>query len=390
MIDRDPPAAVPASNDALRIEPVDTREPKQVREFLDLPFRIYAGHPLWVPPLRMDAALQLNRERHPYYRHSEADFFLARRGARTVGRIAVLENRPYNATHGVRQAQFYLFECDEDFAAAEALLGRAAAWARGRSLDTLVGPKGFGPLDGYGFLVDGFEFRPAMTMMNYNPPRYVDYVERLGFGKVVDFVSCYLGRDRFRLPDRVRRISRRAAERSGLRVVRFKSRRELRAWADRIGEAYNRAFVANWEYYPLSGEEIRFLTDSLLSVADPRLIKIIVHEQDVVGFLFAFRDVSAALQRIGGRLLPFGVLDLLLELRRTEWVAINGAGVLPEFQGRGGNALLYLEMEDTIREAGFRHADLTQVAESAVQMRRDLETVGGVPYKNHRVYARSL
>ncbi len=254
-----------------------------------------------------------------------------------------------------------------------------------------MGPKGFGPLDGYGLLVDGFEFRPAMTMMNYNPPRY----RRL--------------RRATRIPQRWWTSSRATWEetafispsgcdgsRNGRRNAAacascdFESKRALRGWADRIGEAYNRAFVANWEYYPLSPEEIRFLTDSLLSVADPRLIKIIVHEQDVVGFLFAFRDVSASLQRIGGRLLPFGVLDLLLEMRRTEWVAINGAGVLPEFQGRGGNALLYLEMEDTIREAGFRHADLTQVAESAVQMRRDLETVGGVPYKNHRVYARNL
>jgi hypothetical protein len=106
--------------------------------------------------------------------------------------------------------------------------------------------------------------------------------------------------------------------------------------------------------------------------------------------LFAFRDVSAELRRAGGRLFPFGLVHLLLDMRRTDWVAINGAGILPEFQGRGGNALLYSEMEKTIRESGFRHADLTQVAESAVQMRRDLETIGGVSYKNHRVYARPV
>jgi len=140
----------------------------------------------------------------------------------------------------------------------------------------------------------------------------------------------------------------------------------------------------------LTDDEIRFVTDSLLSVADPRLIKIIARGEEAVGFLFAFRDVSAALQRCHGRLFPLGIVHLLLDMRRTDWVAINGAGILPEFQGRGGNALLYSEMEKTIRESDFRHADLTQVAESAVQMRRDLETVGGVSYKNHRVYARKL
>ena len=110
----------------------------------------------------------------------------------------------------------------------------------------------------------------------------------------------------------------------------------------------------------------------------------------MVGFIFGFADVSAAIQRSKGRLFPFGIFDILIEMKRTKWVALNGAGVLPEFQGRGGNALLYSEMEKTVHEYGFHHADLTQVAESAVQMRRDLENVGGFPYKNHRVFIRDV
>ena len=128
----------------------------------------------------------------------------------------------------------------------------------------------------------------------------------------------------------------------------------------------------------------------MLTVADPKLIKLIAYGDRVVGVLFAFPDVSAAIQRSRGRLLPFGIVDLLIEFKRTKWVALNGAGILPEFQGRGGNALLYSEMEKTVREAGFRHADLTQVAETAVQMRHDLVNLGGVPYKNHRVFIRDL
>jgi hypothetical protein len=110
----------------------------------------------------------------------------------------------------------------------------------------------------------------------------------------------------------------------------------------------------------------------------------------VVGFLFGFPDVSAAMKRGNGKLFPFGIFDLLLEMRRTKWMSGNGMGMLPAFQGRGGNALLYSEMEKTLRESGFTHCELTQVAESAVQMRQDLETLGGVPYKNHRVYKRRV
>ena len=372
------------------ILPIDLQSPHDVRRFLNLPYRLYRGHPLWVPPIRLDAATQLNPRKHPYYEHSEAEFFLATREGQDVGRIALLENKPYNRYHSKRQGQFYLFESIEDLEVARALFDVASERARERGLTQLVGPKGFGALDGYGMLVEGFEFRPAMTMMNYNPPYYPKFAEALGFRKEVDFVSCYLGAGKFHLPDRVHRIAERAAARSGLAVKRFRSKKELMAWAPRIGRTYNQSFIHNWEYYPLSEREIQFLTDNLMTVADPRLIKIITHGDDVVGFVFAFPDVSAAIQRGKGRLLPWNLLDLLIEFKRTKWVALNGAGVLPEFQGRGGNALLYSEMEKTIREAGFQHADLTQVAESAVQMRHDLENVGGVRYKNHRVFIRDL
>ena len=206
----------------------------------------------------------------------------------------------------------------------------------------------------------------------------------------MDFVSCYLSAEAFHLPERIHSIAERMQRRGKLRVKRFASQRELIAWAGRVGATYNKAFVNNWEYYPLTDHEIKFVVDNLMLVADHRLIKIIIHDDEVVGFLFAFPDVSAALQRARGRLFPFGIFDLLLEMRRTKWVALNGMGILSEFQGHGGNALLYSEMEKTIREFGFQHADLTQVAETAVQMRRDLENVGGRPYKNHRVYARAL
>jgi hypothetical protein len=374
----------------LTVEKIDTPSKARVRRFVRLPFRLYAGHPLWVPPLRMDIELMLNRQKHPFYEHSDADFFIAARDGRDVGRVAALENRRFNDYHKTRQAQFYLFECENDPETAGALFEQIFAWARARGLDRVVGPKGFGPLDGYGLLVEGFEHRPMMTMMNYNYDYYPRLLEGLGFEKEVDFVSCYLSADSFRLPERVHSIAERVQRRGALRVRRFASKRELVAWAGRIGDAYNKAFVNNWEYYPLTAREVKFVVDNLMLVADHRLIKIITHDDDVVGFLFGFPDVSGALQRAKGSLFPFAIFDLLLEMRRTKWVALNGAGILPEFQGRGGNALLYSEMEKTIREFNFQHADLTQVAETAVQMRQDLINLGGKPYKNHRVYTRSL
>lgn len=374
----------------LTIEKIDTQDKAQVRRFTRFPFRLYENNPQWVPPILIDAETMLNRQKHPFYEHSDGDFFIAVRDGKDVGRIAAFENRHYNAYHDKHQAQFYFFDSEDDQEVAKALFERVFEWANGRGLDSVVGPKGLGALDGYGMLVEGFEHRQVMTMMNYNYPYYNSQVEALGFEKEVDFVSAYLSADGFHLPQRVHNIAERVQQRGTLNVKRFKNKKELVAWAPRIGQAYNKAFINNWEYFPFTERELSFVIDNIMTIANPKLIKVIVHDQDVVGFLFAFPDVSAAIQRSKGRLMPFGLIDMLLEMRRTNWVAINGAGILPEFQGHGGNALLYSEMEKTIHEFHFAHADLTQVAETAVTMRKDLENLGGKAYKNHRVYIHRL
>jgi hypothetical protein len=375
----------------LNVEKIDTNNKTLVKRFVRIPYRLYEKHPQWVPPLLIDAETQLNRVKHPFYEHSDADFFLATKDGRDVGRIAALENKRFNQYHKTKQAQFYLFECEDDQEVANALFERVFDWAKGRGLDHVVGPKGFGALDGYGIQVEGYEHRQVMSMMNYNYPYYVRLIENLGFTKEVDFISCYMHKDTFHLPERVYRIAEWVKSRNNLGVQYFETKKDLRAWAKRIGKLYNDSFVNNWEYYPLTDREIQFLLENILTVADPRLIKIITHnEQDAVGFLFGFPDLSAAMQRAKGHLLPFGLIDILLEMKRTKWVSLNGAGVLPEFQGVGGNAVLYVEMEKTLHNFQFENADLTQVAETAVQMRRDLENVGGKAYKNHRVYQKHI
>jgi len=229
-----------------------------------------------------------------------------------------------------------------------------------------------------------------MIMMNYNYPYYQTLVEALGFEKEVDFISTYMHRDSFHLPEKIHEISQRVQERGTLRIQRFTSKKELSKWVRPLGLAYNNTFVNNWEYYPLTEHELDFQFKNLLSVLVPDLIKLIMHNEQIVGFLLGFPDISAALQRQKGRITPWGVVDFMQELKRTNWVSLNGVGVLPEYHGRGGNALLYTEMENTIRNSQYVHAELTNVAETTKQMRADLINVGSTPYKNHRVFRRAI
>lgn len=375
----------------IKIIKVDTSNKDQVKKFVQFYYDLYKNCPQWVPPLFIDAYLPLNRKKHPFFTHSEADFFLAMRGDQVVGRICAGENKPFNDYHKTRKAQFYFFDCLDEQEIANALFDAVFTWAKERNLDTVVGPKGLSPFDGYGILIEGFEHRQMMTMMNYNYPYYRKLIEQLGFEKEVDFVSCYLPADSFKIPERVERIANRVLERGKLKVKKFKSKSELVKWAPRIGQTYNKAFINNWEYYPFSQGDVDFAVDNVFMVADHRLIKIIMHEEDIVGFLFAFPDVSAALQRSKGRLIPLGLPDILLEMKRTKTVSGNGMGILPEFQGSGGNALLYYEMGKTMLDfKQFEFVEMTQVAETTKQMRADLKNLNGEEYKNHRVFRRSV
>jgi GNAT superfamily N-acetyltransferase len=374
----------------LNIEKIDTSSSAQVNRFVQFHYDLYRGTPQWVPPFYSDIKLMLNRKKHPFFEHSTGDFFIATRGKDVVGRIAILENKPFNQYHGTTKAQFYLFDTINDIEVAKGLFDRAAEWCKERGLNQILGPKGLSAFDGYGIQIEGFEHRQMMTMMNYNFDYYPKLMEAIGYEKEVDFVSCYLAAENFDIPEKMREVARRVRERGKFKVVNFTSKKQLREWADRIGEAYNNTFVNNWEYYPFTKNEVNFILENLLVVAVPELIKIITYDDRVVGFILGFPDISAALQRHGGRITPWALVDIMISLKRSKFISLNGVGVLPEFQGRGGNALLYDAMSNLMMGSRFTEAELTQMAETATQVRKDIITAGCQPWKNHRIYHKDI
>ncbi|MBN1439931.1 MAG: hypothetical protein JW929_11025 [Anaerolineales bacterium] len=362
---------------------------RQVGEFLDLPFSLYRGCPQWVPPLAADARSMLDRKRHPFYRHSDAAFFLADDGGRrAVGRIAVLDNRHYNEYNRERTAFFYLFECRDDSAAAKALFHAAADWARARGLNRLWGPKGFTSLDGMGLLVRGFEHRPALGIP-YNFPYYPKLMEESGFRGTADVVSGYFNRSA-QLPEHIHKMAEIVRRRRGLRILQFRSRRDLAKVVPRLQKLYNDSLAGTTGNTPLTDDEAKAMADQILWFADPHLIKLIAKGDELVGFVFAYPDISAALQRTRGRLFPFGWIDLLLELRRTKWVNLNGAGIVDKYRGLGGTAILFDEMAKSLQAGNFEHADVVQVGVENDKMQRELRGLGFDFYKTHRMYEKAI
>ncbi len=368
---------------------LDLTNKTHLRDFLALPFSVYKENPRWVPPLQTDERIRLDPKRFPFYKHSHASFFLAYEATRPIGRLAVLDNSHHNEFNREATAFFYLFECENNADAAAGLFTAAFDWAHSRGLTKIIGPKGFTPMDGFGLLVKGFEHRPAFGLP-YNPEYYVHLIEAQGFTKLGESVSGYIGTD-IQFPERIHELAERIAKRRGLHIARYAKHSDLRALVPKLKDLYNDSLRGTSGNTPLTDEEADTLANQLLWFADPRLIKIVMKENEPVGFLFAYPDISAALQKTKGRLFPLGWLTLLRELKRTDWLDINGAGLLPEYRGSGGTAILYSEMFKSVRESGqFKHAEVIQIGIENEAMQRDLENFGIDFYKIHRTYSRDL
>jgi len=178
--------------------------------------------------------------------------------------------------------------------------------------------------------------------------------------------------------------------RSGFRIKTFRSKREMRQWVPRVLKAHREAFSQTHTYYPPTDKEVALIFDTLIGVVDPRLAKLVIKDEKIVGFILAYHDVSAALQKIKGRLWPFGWYAVLRERKRTQWANINGVGILPAHQGLGGNAVLYTELAKTLRAFNFEHIDVVQVEEGNLKSLADMRAIGVKWYKRHRGYKRAL
>ncbi|MHC4599530.1 MAG: GNAT family N-acetyltransferase [Planctomycetota bacterium] len=372
----------------MQIRRVDTEKAGDVRSFVAFPFDLYRVDSLWVPPFVSDAEKILDRKAHPFYRRADADFFLAESGGKVVGRIAVAKDETFKGEDGKAAAFFHYFEVTEDLEAAQGLFEAAFDWGRKRNLTSIVGPLPFVSGDGLGFLIEGFDFAPPMGIP-YNPPYYARFAEQAGLAKRHDYLSGHLHGD-VEFPPRVAEIAKKVQQRRGFRIQGFEKKKEIRKWIPRIAEVYNRAFAGGTGFSPLGEAEALAFADRILPLADPELIKLVMKGETVVGFILAYPNVNEALKKAGGKLWPFGWFRILRAAKRSRWVDINGVGLLPEFQGRGANAVLYAALAKALVEFGFEHANVVQINEADVKIAGDMKALGVAWRIRHRVYKRAL
>ena len=373
----------------VEIRPVDTENKKQVKEFVQFHYDLYKNCPQWVPPFRNDIEIMLNKKKHPFYEHSDAAFFTAWKDGKMVGRTAVLNNTSYNNFHKQNSGDIFLFDAIDDQETANALFDAAAGWARSQGLDKLKGPKGFSLFDGYGVLVEGFDKRQSMNFSCYNYDYYQKLYETYGFYKINEYVSMQAQVSKFDLPEKVYKVADIVKKRGRLKIKTYSNKSEIKKDASKIAQMYFDSFKNNWEYFPLTQKEFDFFVDNVLNFVVPGLLRFITDETDeIVGFLVNFPDISAAMQRHSGSLLnPALLVDMMLEMKKTQYCALNGLGLLEKYHKSGGNALLYCSMLDIMKEyPQFEYVEAVQMAETAKEVQREMATLGLETIKRHRVY----
>jgi GNAT superfamily N-acetyltransferase len=365
---------------------IDVRPLRHPARFLDLQRIFYRGDADYVPPLTTGEAWQLDPRKNPFFAHAEAEFLVASRAGRPVGRIAAVRDRLHDEFHGDRVGFFGFFEA-ADAAATRALLDAAATWVAARGATVLRGPVDLSTNYRCGLLVEG-EPGPPVMMMPHNPKSYAAWLLAAGLVKAKDLLALYVTRETLDL-QRVGRIVDRLQKKSGV-TLRPLDLRRFDQECTVLWDLYHRIWERNWGFVPMTQPEFLRQAQDLKKVAHPALLHVAELRGAPVGFIVALPDLNVAIKACNGRLLPLGWLRFLRAMKAVRTVRVITLGVVPEHRKLGIEMQLMHQVIDKGIAAGFRACEASWILEDNRDMLGPLETLGHRPYRRYRVYERPL
>jgi hypothetical protein len=374
-----------------QIRPVTT--PADNAMFLDVPARVYANAPHWVPPLRSDVAKQF-APTNPFFGYGKLQQFIAldqgEKNPQAVGRIVAAVNQRLIDREGQNVGLFGFFECIEDFAIAKSLIDAACQWLREQGITIVRGPIDLSTHNNCLFLVDGFD-SPPMVMMPYNPSYYPEFMQRDGWEKAKDAYAYNFPLDK-PLPPEFEKAYRIACK-SGItfRPLRTKGK-EFEQDCISLYHLFTRAFANNWSSTPRSEEEFLEEARALQSLVDPDVFPVAEHNGEMVGFWMGLPDYNIPLKHVAGKLNGLGILKFLWYRRQIDQGRVIAICSLPEYRRKMVPlALIYLGMRGGIQKGKpYKRAELSWVYEDNLPSRKLIEASGSKIYKTYRIYEKSL
>lgn len=374
---------------SIEVTPVTTS--KQRKQFLGLPWKMNAGDPQWVPPLRHNQKLLAGFGKHAFYDQAESLPLLATRDGEPVGRISAIVNHAHNEWHKEQRGFFGFFESVDDTEVSGALFQAGCDWLRQQGMTAVRGPANPSINYEWGLLIKGYE-TPPFFMMTHNPPYYERLVEAAGFEKVQDLYAFWGDVDMLKgmkNDKKIVRVDQQIRERFGV-TLRPMDRSRFRAEVEMFLDIYNQALAGTWGYVPLSQTEVHQLAADLRFLIVPELAVVAEHEGQPIGVAFGLLDYNPRIKAIDGKLFPLGFAKLLWNRRAIKRLRMVSTNVLPKYQGWGVGISLGMGMLFPSLSAGIREAEFSWVLESNFLSRKTLEKGGAERYKEYRIYDREL
>ena len=384
--------AVETSGKTMKVEVRPVRSRSDLNTFIKLPWRLYRNERNWVAPLLMDVKKRLDQKKNPFFKHTEAQYFLAYRGSEPVGRISAHIDRNLNEFQDNEWGLFGWFECEDDPEAARALLSTAEQWLRERGRDRMVGPMDFTTNDECGLLIEGHE-RPPIILCPWHHTYYQRLFEQdIGMTKTMDLYMWSLhvtGRENVHAA--IWEMADKLESEHGI-VCRSFRKKDLQDEVSRFLEVYNAAWERNWGFVPLTEEEVRHYAKDLGPVLDENWAMVAEKKDtgEVVGAALTLPDFNQVLAKMNGRLLPFGWITALRERKKIDSVRVFALGVKPEYQHTGVAARFYQMHFDAAESTPQKGGEMGWILEINKPMNRAMEGMGGKIVRRYRVYEREL
>lgn len=343
---------------SVEIKKVTTKS--ELKRFIRFNYEFYKDNPYSVPDLYDDMLNTFSPKKNAAFEFCEADYFLALRDGKIVGRVAAIINRRANETWNRKTVRFGWIDFVDDMEVSAALIDTVKQWGKERGMTEIEGPLGFTDMDAEGMLVEGFDQLSTMATI-YNYPYYPQHMERLGLSKSADWVEMKIYVPDT-IPEKHRRISEIIAKRYNLHIRKLKSKKEVRqsGVAHDIFRLINDAYTPLFGYSRMTERQIDQYVKMYVPVLDLRMVSIVENEQnEIVAVGISMASLSRALQKARGRLLPFGWYHLLKALmwKRPKVLDLLLVAVRPDYQGKGVNALLFTDLIPVYKELGFEYAE---------------------------------
>lgn len=378
---------------AVTIKKVSTKA--ELKKFIRLNYEMYKDNPYSVPDLYDDMLNTFDRKKNGAFEFCDADFFLAYKGEKLVGRVAAIINHKANETWGMRNVRFGWIDFIDDEEVSKALIDAVAKWGKERGMEKIQGPLGFTDFDAEGMLIEGFD-QPSTMATTYNFSYYPEHMESMGFTKDADWVELKLMVPaEGQVPEKHRRISEMIMKRYHLSIKKYTSSKKIKEdYGQAIFELMNEAYAPLYGYSALSPRQIKQYIDMYLPIVDLRMVTLITDSEDkLVGVGISMPSLSEALQKAHGKLFPFGWWHLAKVLYLKKYgkcLDLLLVAVKPEYQNKGVNALLFYDLIPIYYQLGFTHAESNPELEINDKVQAQWDYFGHEIHKRRRCFIKDI